>query len=81
MKKHYFSKAFSKEFQTKLDNNKFQQGQSSNSRCSSPLSHLTAYKDLNLCQILPPELRDSFFHQLVKNMFKEDAFKEYMDSD
>jgi hypothetical protein len=46
---------------------------------SSPLS--SCYQNLNLNQVIHPELIESFFHQLVRRLMKEEKFKDYMEAD
>ncbi|CDW75624.1 UNKNOWN [Stylonychia lemnae] len=73
-KKHYLAKAFSNELATKLENNKFTKTQN-----CSPLAN--SFMDLNLNQIIPQDLINSFFHQVIRNLLKEKSLHEFMDSE
>ena len=68
-KKYYLGKAFAHEFATKLENNKF--------TASNSFSQF----ELTLTQVMPPDLTDTFFHQLLRKLLKEDMFREFMPYD
>jgi hypothetical protein len=72
-KKYYFGKAFSRELGTKLENNKFTKSSCGNGQAP--------YFDLTLQQVIPPDLIDSFFHQITRRLLKEEKLKEFMETD
>jgi hypothetical protein len=53
---------------------------SDNQKLSSGKSS-SAYQNLSLNQILHPELIESFFHQLVRRLLKNEDFKKLMDTE
>lgn len=77
LRKHYLGKSFSLELAHKLENNSLTRPcYSGTSQQQQQLS--SPYSNLSLNTAIHPELVETFFHQLLRRLIKDEEFKTYI---
>ena len=76
LRKHYLGKALSLELAHKLENNSLTRPCFSGSGQQQQLS--SPYSNLSLNTAIHPELVETFFHQLLRRLIKDEEFKTYI---